>query len=187
MGDNAKVDNSGLLDMFSGGTNIFECLSISKLEEASNETKICVGIAIIVLLVGLIIGYLVISGKLDLSDPFNSVKKLMMGGGSNTDISIADPDGKADLILFYANWCDHCKNVKPIWDKLTSEYDGTVIGSKLIEMDKKDGDIEENMKLIEQYNITGYPTIVALINDNVTIMETSPTEENIIEFIQSLK
>tara|TARA_B100000530_G_scaffold335338_1_gene287187 strand:- start:286 stop:849 length:564 start_codon:yes stop_codon:yes gene_type:complete len=181
-------DNGGLLGMFSGNTDLFECLSISKLEEASSETKICVGIAIIILLIGLIIGYLVVTGTLDLSNPIESVQKLITGGSSpiihNDDDS--DVDGKAEILLFYANWCDHCKKVKPVWESLTNNLNNTVVGNKLIEMEAKDGDIEENMALIEEYNITGYPTIVGIVNGEVKIMEDNPTEQSIIEFIKSL-
>ena len=69
-------------------------------------------------------------------------KKPVTGG--NNDKSI--------FVLYYVNWCPHCRVVKPEWDKLEQDNDlNNVIIKKI--------NCEENEKIAEEKNIEGFPTI----------------------------
>jgi thiol-disulfide isomerase/thioredoxin len=58
------------------------------------------------------------------------------------------------LVLFYADWCGHCKKLKPIWDDAANEAD-----NKMIKVNVGDGKPEQK-KVMEKYNIKGFPTIL---------------------------
>jgi protein disulfide-isomerase A6 len=61
--------------------------------------------------------------------------------------------GKGAFVKFYAPWCGHCKALKPAWDKLGDEYDGSstvLIG---------DVDCTVHQNLCQKYGVQGYPTL----------------------------
>ena len=37
----------------------------------------------------------------------------------------AETAGKSVLLKFFAPWCGHCKKLKPDWDKLMKEFNGS--------------------------------------------------------------
>lgn len=59
---------------------------------------------------------------------------------------------KPKLILFYVDWCKHCKNLKPEWKKLASKIKG------LVETVSINGDT--NQEMMELYNVDKFPTVV---------------------------
>lgn len=63
-----------------------------------------------------------------------------------------DKEGPA-LIMFYADWCGHCKRAKPELERARDRYRGPV---KIIFMD---GDAKENAGLLKQEGVQGFPTI----------------------------
>ena len=64
-------------------------------------------------------------------------------------------------VLFYADWCGHCKKLKPIWDETAKEIN--VDGTKMIKVNCGDG-TDSDKKTMEKYSIDGYPTII-IFND----------------------
>ena len=70
------------------------------------------------------------------------------------------------LVLFYADWCKHCKNIKSDWDsasKLVNRDDNI----KMIKINCGDTNNREQKKIMEKYNINGYPTILVLKNGKI--------------------
>jgi thiol-disulfide isomerase/thioredoxin len=66
--------------------------------------------------------------------------------------SKANATAKPKLILFYVDWCKHCKNFKPEWKKLASKIKG------LVETVSVNGDT--NQEMMNLYNVDKFPTIV---------------------------
>ena len=63
--------------------------------------------------------------------------------------------------LFYANWCGHCKKMKPDWENAAKQVN--VNGEKkMVMVDLGDKDDLAQEQLRKDYNIRGYPTIVDL-------------------------
>jgi len=63
------------------------------------------------------------------------------------------------LVLFYADWCGHCKKLKPDWDEVASQ----VGDEKMIKVNVGDG-TEEQKKTMSEYGIQGFPTIIIFEN-----------------------
>jgi len=60
---------------------------------------------------------------------------------------------QATFVMYYANWCGHCKSTKPEFQKLMDSYQGSV---KIVMIDCE---ADENQDLVKSQNIRGYPTI----------------------------
>jgi|TARA_B110000483_G_scaffold28033_1_gene33987 thiol:disulfide interchange protein len=74
------------------------------------------------------------------------------------------------LVLFYANWCGHCKNIKPVWDETASEIN-TDNNNKMLKLNVGDGKPEQK-EMMEKYNISGFPTIIMFENgENKGVLE----------------
>jgi thiol-disulfide isomerase/thioredoxin len=67
--------------------------------------------------------------------------KTTVKGGNTKDI----------FVLYYVNWCPHCREVKPEWNKLEKENLDNVTIKKV--------NCEENENISQEKNIEGFPTI----------------------------
>ena len=65
------------------------------------------------------------------------------------------------LVLFYADWCGHCKKLKPEWDETAKEVNKK--DKKMLKVNCGSGS-EEEKEIMSKYNIDGYPTIIVFDN-----------------------
>lgn len=65
------------------------------------------------------------------------------------------------LVLFYADWCGHCKKIKPIWEEASSEVNDEEL--KMIKVNCGEG-TPADQKIMKKYSIDGYPTIIKFVN-----------------------
>ena len=91
-------------------------------------------------------------------------------------------------MLFYVDWCPHCKTAKPEWESLKSEYDGKSINGYTINFMEYNCTTEsdEVSQLMDKYNIEGYPTIKLLKDGTVIEYDAKPTKDTIIQFSKPL-
>lgn len=92
---------------------------------------------------------------------------------------------KADLYLFYTDWCPHCKKTKPEWEQLKKQYQNNkkVNGYTLnfIEVD-----CEANPDLANKYNITGYPTIKLIKGNQIIEFDAKPEVKTLETFLSTV-
>lgn len=101
-----------------------------------------------------------------------SVESAMAGGGGGRGnsggggvVTIADPSdvmrpGAAKaLVMYYADWCGHCKEMKPVFEKLAASNTGA-------EFCKCEHSILEKSGKAAELGIQGYPTVVAFAKGN---------------------
>ena len=91
---------------------------------------------------------------------------------------------EAKLMFFYAEWCPHCKKAKPEWDKFSSEYANKEIGNYKIMPESVDCTDGEN-RLIQEYSIDGYPTVIMIKDGKRVNFSGRITEENVQQFAES--
>jgi thiol-disulfide isomerase/thioredoxin len=94
----------------------------------------------------------------------------------------------AELLFFYADWCPHCKTAKPIWNDLKSQYENkTINGYKVIftEINCSEETAEVD-KMMNQYNVEGYPTIKLLKDGQVIEYDAKPSKETLTQFLNTV-
>ena len=94
--------------------------------------------------------------------------KLKQLGGSNS---------KPQLYLFKANWCGHCKNFIPEWDKLKEDSN---LNNKVefITMDS-----EKNATEIKEWEIKGFPTLILKKGNDAIEYNDNRSYKDIVKFI----
>ncbi len=124
----------------------------------------------IIILAGLLVIYLIYK---------NYLKEGFESSPSTFEKDITD-DTK--LVLFYADWCGHCKEFKPIWKETADEINK---GGKKIMISVNVGDKDEvSNKLSEKYGVDGFPTVVKFSNGSKTGSYDGPrTKEGLLAVV----
>ena len=64
--------------------------------------------------------------------------------------------------MYYADWCPHCRNAKPIWEDEKAKYADTLVNNYkvvFVNVDCSDDADPHTQALIQEYNIKGFPTL----------------------------
>lgn len=93
----------------------------------------------------------------------------------------------AEIILFYVDWCPHCKTAKPEWDKVKEQYQGKIINGYTIIFTEQNctDESKENEELLNKFKIEGYPTIKLIKDNQVIEFDASPSSSHITDFLNS--
>ncbi len=91
------------------------------------------------------------------------------------------------LVMYYADWCGHCKRTKPELEAAKSQYKGKI---KIVMVD---ADADENAALLKQEDIQGFPTIRYYKNGMPSVgtksqyeeYNGSRTKEDFLQFLRS--
>ncbi|MFI8193109.1 tetratricopeptide repeat protein [Streptomyces sp. NPDC085946] len=59
------------------------------------------------------------------------------------------------VIDFWAEWCQPCKQLSPVLERLTVEYNGRVLLAKI--------DVDANQMLMQQFGVQGIPAVFAVV------------------------
>jgi thiol-disulfide isomerase/thioredoxin len=109
-----------------------------------------------------------------------------MKGGSNNQISgmavigekkLAD-DTKVTVILFKADWCGHCKNFKPTWDKISEIYNKK-FNFVIYDADKQ-------REKFQEYKVDAFPTVLVKKGNNVMNYDGDRSFDDLNNFIQNI-
>jgi len=94
----------------------------------------------------------------------------------------------ATMMLFYVDWCPHCKTAKPEWEDLKSEYEGKNINGYTLVFTEYNCTAEtpENEELMNKYKIEGYPTIKLLKDNQVIEYDAKPTKSTMSQFLHTI-
>ena len=135
--------------------NIINNIPVSIKEFFSDKTN---------LLIFVLVAIVVIGGVLFLTNKTNKIK-----GGQKHE---------AMFVLYYVDWCPHCKVVKPEWEKL--ENDTSIKNVAITKVN-----CEKDEKAAEENNIEGFPTILFTHNNKVEAYEGSREYEDFKKFLMS--
>jgi protein disulfide-isomerase-like protein len=90
---------------------------------------------------------------------------------------------KKTAVLFYADWCGHCKKFMPIWDKVGDELDESspvVLAKFDCSKSSEDANVQAVMK---KYNVQGFPSVLLFENGEVKEFEQERNESNLKSFL----
>lgn len=95
--------------------------------------------------------------------------------------------GQAEIMLFSVDWCPHCKTAKPEWEQVKTEFDGKVVNGKKVQFTYVNctNESPEIEKLMNTYQIKGYPTIKLIKEGQVIDFEAKPTKSTLTQFLNT--
>ena len=149
------------------------------LGEKPFETKHIIMIGLGVLLVAAIIYYVFYANKG--VEAFHANRE-------NIPLEEDKPDKSCTMMLFYVDWCPHCKTAKPEWNKMKDKYDGKTINGYKVNFTEYNCTKEstEIDSLLDQYKIEGYPTIKLVKDGQIIEYDAKPTEATMTQFLNTV-
>lgn len=99
------------------------------------------------------------------------------------------PNGKVvEVLFFYANWCPHCKTAKPAWNDIKNQYENKIINGYTVIFTEIDCSTEnaESEKMMNKYNVEGFPTIKLIKDGKVIDFDAKPTQETLDKFLNTV-
>lgn len=101
-----------------------------------------------------------------------------------------DVDSKtAEVRMFVVDWCPHCKTALPVWDEISEEYNGKIIGGYKLTFEKVNCTNEEDLEVKQiqgQFNIDSYPTIKLVKDNEIIEYDAKPDKETLQQFLQTV-
>jgi thiol-disulfide isomerase/thioredoxin len=94
----------------------------------------------------------------------------------------------AELMLFYVDWCPHCKTAKPDWEEVKAQFqDKTINGYNILFTEINcTTESEEVEKLMNKYKVEGFPTIKLIKDGQVIEYDAKPTKDTLIQFLNTV-
>ena len=155
---------------------------LSKIMSAGGNmsTSTIVIISVIILFVGIAIYYYYYHIVPASKPAYNPNHEHMPASSNNSK--------EAELLLFYVDWCPHCKTAKPAWEEIKAQYENkTINGYRVIFTEinctEETAEVEQMMN---KYNIEGFPTIKLLKDGQVVEYDAKPTKDTLNQFLNTV-
>jgi len=170
--------NSNSLPPLGGESNSIFSRVMSAGGSLNSNTMLIIGVIILFAVVALLYYIYYIAPSQSKTTYHPNSEQIPAGSSSNT----------AELLFFYTDWCPHCKTAKPIWNDLKTQYENkTINGYKIIFTDIYcSEETTEVEKLMNQYNVEGYPTIKLIKDGQVIEYDAKPSKEMLDKFLNTV-
>jgi hypothetical protein len=117
-----------------------------------------------------------------------SMKASYKPNSEQIPLGSGEQSSSAELLFFFADWCPHCKAAKPIWNDLKAEYENKTINGYSVVFTEIDcsNETAEVDKMMNKYNIEGYPTIKLLKDGQVIEYDAKPSKATLVQFLNTV-
>jgi thiol-disulfide isomerase/thioredoxin len=107
---------------------------------------------------------------------------------SEHDQDSGESNNTAELMLFYVDWCPHCKTAKPDWDEVKAQFQNKTINGYQVVFTEINctTETEEVEKLMNKYKVEGYPTIKLIKDGQVIEYDAKPSKDTLIQFLNTV-
>ncbi|AOR32027.1 co-chaperone YbbN [Streptomyces fodineus] len=83
------------------------------------------------------------------------------------------------VIDFWAEWCQPCKQLSPVLERLTLEYGGRILLAKI--------DVDANQMLMQQFGVQGIPAVFAVVaGQALPLFQGAAAEQQIRQTLDQL-
>ncbi len=123
----------------------------------------CMTVNTILLVVVVVLGVLLVYTWLNTPKPTTAPTKMMehFADSEPASADLQPKEGEVIVALFSADWCPHCKDYKPSWQKLKAANDNKSLNGKKVRF--VDADCSKTAHPASStYKVEGYPTVVAI-------------------------
>lgn len=105
-----------------------------------------------------------------------------------TEEANASAAKEAEIMMFYADWCPHCKAAKPEWESFKNEYDGKKVNGYTLVFNEYNCTTEtpETKDAVEKYGVEGFPTIKLIKDNQVIEYDAKPTKPILTQFVNTV-
>lgn len=142
----------------------------------NNNCGVMLAVVVILVLVG---GYFLLNknGYLGNQEGFE-------GGITNMNEKPNPKEGEVIMVLFFVDWCPHCKSVKPEWEKLM-KLNNTNVNGKNIKIQAANAEGSEVEKeAARDNNVEGYPTIKLISQSEVVDYNGARNADEMGKFVK---
>jgi thiol-disulfide isomerase/thioredoxin len=170
--------NGSGMKLPTGGENSVGFLSKIKTAGSSMSTSTIIIISAIILFVCIALYYYFYHVAPSMKPKYNP----------NNEHTPSTNSKEAEMLLFYVDWCPHCKTAKPAWEEIKAQYENkTINGYKVIFTEinctEETAEVEQMMN---KYNIEGFPTIKLLKDGQVVEYDAKPSKETLNQFLNTV-
>ena len=97
-------------------------------------------------------------------------------------------DKQAELILYFADWCPHCKTAKPIWNDFRNDYENKTINGYHIIFTEVDCSqtTDETERQMDKYKVNTFPTLKLIKDGHVIDFDSTISKPNLEEFMTTM-
>lgn len=133
------------------------------------------------------------AGNLRKSNPkYDTYYKLLMQNRDiydNKDTIKKDTkDNKIAIVLVFAEWCGHCRALRPTWDDMVKQIDDNKYDVVEINSDNQEEGIQslKNKYEVDDIDVNGYPTIGSIKNNKFTNYNGSRNIKDLLKWTKTL-
>jgi thiol-disulfide isomerase/thioredoxin len=148
---------------------------------SSNKIFIAIGV-IIFLIVGFAYYYFYLK-------PYMKAIYRANDGVNEDPNESSDKSGSdVEVLFFYAEWCPHCKVAKPIWEKMQEDNQNKLINGHKVLFTSVNctNESEATSKLMDKFDVEGFPTIKMIKDGQIIEFDAKPTKENLTQFFDTV-
>jgi len=173
------MNNFVNMNKMAGANNSFFSRIVPSGSKMSTTTIIIIVAIVFFVILAVYYYYNYVSQKLKTSYHANN---------EGQDGSSSGPTKQAELMLFYADWCPHCKTAKPIWNELKTQYQNKTINGYQVLFTEINCSNEnaETEQMMNKYNIEGFPTIKLIKDGQIIEYDAKPSKETLNEFLNTV-